>query len=135
MLVPDGHGSRVARNLEEPDRSLDLLGLAGPRVGGEIGGDNAAEDLRAVFTEGLVVEALPEVVAVAVDTPAVGKGERQQLVVPVPDKAALEGRVPVHELPVLGEVARGVALGEGVFAQDHGAALARTLHHLAHPVE
>jgi hypothetical protein len=79
---------------------------------------------KAVDDEVAVVHALAEVAAIG-EVPFARRGELGDPVVdPFPDEPAVQPRVPVEQLGVLGQPAGPVAHGVPVFAQDHGQAAA-----------
>ena len=70
-----------------------------------------------VHAEVSVVRELAAVAAVGVDFPAVRRGSPVDgMVAPLPDKAAADAIVLLHELEIIFQIARAVAHGVTVFA-------------------
>ena len=113
----------------EVQRRLADFYLLGGGLLLQIGEHNAVE---AHIRHG-VNHVLPEGAGIAEGQRAVRLGLDQCLVVEVPQKAALEPGVFADQLPELGKVAVGVALGVGVLAHDEGA-LVVAAHAGLHPV-
>ncbi len=113
-VVPVPHRDDLGPRVDlDPRRREHRLGLNQPGRRGAVGEDQAVDD------EVAVVHGLAEVAAVGV-VPFARRGEPGDPVVdPLPDEPAVQARVPVEQLGVVGQAARSVAHGVAVLAEHH----------------
>ena len=109
--VPDLRGLRLPIPRIDMDGLVGVLDLVGARVVIAVGGDEA------VAVEVVVVRLVAEVAAVGEPLAAL-VGLPDGLVDEIPDEAALHRRILPHEIPVVLDVAVGVAHRVRVLAED-----------------